>query len=236
MEIMHRIRRNKGGLVASIVAVSALGLTATATLGGFSATVENSTSTFSSATIQLKEGEGATTCYSTGTGSGGSVAAANTNTTCTIDMLTGTLDQVPGGTALTSTITLTNVGNKAATVATLTVGSCTVAAASDDGNYIGADLTGNAFCGKVDVTIANTTALATDQCVYPTQAAACPALSSSYTLSGLATAASFGTTPMSALAAGASATYEVSAQLDSSATNADQGLTATIPFTWSISQ
>ena len=91
------------------------------------------------------------------------------------------------------------------------------------------------FCGKVDVTIANTTTGATDKCVYPTQAAACPALSNTYTLATLANQ-TFNTTPMSALAAGASATYVVSVQLDSSATNADQGLTATLPFTWAINQ
>ena len=39
---------------------------------------------------------------------------------------------------------------------------------------------------------------------------------------------------MSTLAAGASASYVITVQLDSSATNADQGLTATIPLTWSI--
>jgi hypothetical protein len=221
-------------LLASLAAVAALGLTAAYTLGGFSATINNSVSTFSSATIQLEEGNGVTTCYSTGTGAGGSVPASNTNAACGINVLTGTLDQVPGGAALTSTITLTNVGNKAASVASLVAGSCASAAASDNAGYTGADTAG--FCGKVDVTIANTTAAATDACVYPTQVAACPALSNTYNLSALATAGTFNTTPMSALAAGASATYVVKVQLDASATNADQGLTATLPFTWSISQ
>jgi hypothetical protein len=41
---------------------------------------------------------------------------------------------------------------------------------------------------------------------------------------------------MSALAAAGTATYVIAAQLDTSATNADQGLTATVPFTWSINQ
>jgi len=127
---------------------------------------------------------------------------------------------------------LTNVGNKNATLASLVTGACSQAAASDDSGYIGSDLT---FCSKVDVTIANTTAGAADKCVYPTQAAACPALSNSNTLATLASQ-TFNTTPMSALNAGASATYVVSVQLDSSATNADQGLTATLPFTWAINQ
>ncbi len=233
---VRQISRNKGGLAAAIAAVTALGFTSAFTLGGFSGTINNSGSTFSSATIQLKEGNGVTTCYTTGTGTGGSVSATNTNSACTINVLTGTLDQIPSGTALTSIITLTNVGNTAASVASLTVGSCTVAAASDASGYVGADLTANAFCSKVDVLIANTTTGATDKCVYPTQAALCPAMSNTYNLATLATAASFTTTPMSALAAAGVATYTVSVQLDSSATNADQGLTATLPFTWAISQ
>src|SRR6266516_373171 len=142
---IRRLTSSKRALIASVAAVAALGLTAAHTLGGFSAGISNSTSTFSSATIQLEEGNGATTCFSTGTGSGGSVTSSNTNASCGINVLTGTLDQVPGGTALTSTITLTNVGNRAASVASLVAGSCTAAAASDDSGYIGADLTGNAF-------------------------------------------------------------------------------------------
>jgi hypothetical protein len=232
MSVVSKITSNKKGLIASLAAVAALGLTSTYTLGGFSATIADSSSTFSSATIQLQEGNGTTTCFSTGTGSGGSVTAANTNSTCSINVLTGTLDQVPGGAALTSTITLTNVGNKAASLASLVTGACGQSTASDAAGYVGSD---PAFCSKVDVSIANTTAGATDKCVYPSQATACPTLSSTYTLSSLANQ-TFGTTPMSALAAGASATYVVSVQLDAAATNADQGLTATEPFTWAINQ
>jgi hypothetical protein len=41
---------------------------------------------------------------------------------------------------------------------------------------------------------------------------------------------------MSPLAASDSATYVFTVELDPGATNADQGLTATIPLTWSITQ
>ncbi|MGO9027639.1 MAG: hypothetical protein ACLQOZ_03280 [Acidimicrobiales bacterium] len=233
MDVTRRIRANKGGLVASLAAVAALGLTATLTLGGFSAGINNSSSTFSSATIQLEEGNGTTTCYSTGSGAGGTVTATNTNTTCSINALVGTLDQVPAGASLTTTLTFTNAGNHNATVASMVTGACTAAAASDANGYVGSDTAG--FCGKVDVTVANTTTGATDKCVYPTQAAACPALSSANTLSGLAST-TFNAVPLTTLAAGASATYVVTVQLDTTATNIDQGLTATEPFTWSISQ
>jgi hypothetical protein len=213
--------------------VAALVATATFTLGGFSAGIANSTSTFSSATIQLEESNGGTTCYSTGTGSGGSVTASNSNSTCTINALVGTLDQVPAGTALTTTLTFTNAGNHAATVASMVTGACSAASASDNNGYTGSDTSG--FCGKVDIIVANTTTGATDKCVYPTQTGTCPALSNTYTLASMAST-TFNAVPLSTLAAGASATYVVTVQLDSTATNADQGLTATEPITWSISQ
>ena len=231
--MIARIRNNKRSLAASLVAVAALAATATYTLGGFSAGIANSASTFSSATIQLQESNGVTSCYSTGSGAGGSVTASNTNGSCSINALVGTLDQVPGGAALSTTLTFTNVGNHNATVASMVTGACTAAAASDNAGYTGSDTAG--FCGKVDVTLANTTAGATDKCVYPTQAAACPALSNANTLSGMAST-TFNAVPLTTLAAGASATYVVNVQLDAIATNADQGLTATVPFTWSISQ
>ena len=231
--VRHR-RANKTGLIVSLSAVAALAATAAFTLGGFSASITNTTSTFSSATVQLQESNGTTTCYSTGSGTGGSVTVANSNTTCTINALVGTLDQVPGGTALTTTLTFKNVGNTSTAIASMTTSACSVAPASDDTGYIGSD-TAAGFCGKVDVTIANSTVGATDKCVFPTQAAACPTLSNTNTLAGLASQ-SFSAVPLSTLAAGASATYVVTDQLDSAATNADQGLTATVPFTWSISQ
>jgi hypothetical protein len=118
-------------------------------------------------------------------------------------------------------------------VASMVTGACAAAAASDNGGYTGSDTAG--FCGKIDVTVANTTVGATDKCVFPTQAAACPALSNTNTLAGLASS-TFNAVPLSTLAAGGTATYVVNVQLDSTATNADQGLTATVPFTWSISQ
>ena len=234
--VFGRFRGHWKAFGAAAVAVAALGTTAGVTLGGFSASVANATNTFNSGTIQLQAGNGVTTCYSTGTGTGGSVTAANSGTCAGDDFLGAThLDQDPGGTAVSTTVTLTNKGTIATTSGSLVVGTCTASAASDDASYIGADLAGNTFCGHVDVTIANTTTGATDKCVYPTQTAVCPALSNTYNLTSLASTTF--TTPMSALAAGASATYVITVQLDSTAaTNADQGLTATVPLTWSITQ
>jgi len=238
MKIVRRMRKSTWGLLASLAAVAALGLTTMFTLGGFSAGIQNNSSTFSSATIQLEESNGAVQCYSTGGGSGGTVSATNTNSGCAINALVGTLDQVPGGTALTTSLTLTNVGNHAATVSSLTSTPCTAAAASDDGGYAGGDTTGvpAAYCGKVDVTVNNNTL---GKCVFPTGLSTpCAAPSQSGTLAGLGPAVceSFSTN-MSSLAPGASAVYLVTVQLDNSVTtNVDQGLTATVPLTWTISQ
>jgi hypothetical protein len=225
------------GLVTSLAATAALTLTSGLTLGGFSAAIANGSGTFSSSTIQLEESNGgAVPCYSTGTGSGGTVTPANTNSTCTINALVGTLDQVPSGAALQTTLTLTNLGNQNATIAELQTGACSVAPAPDGNGYVGTDLTGNTFCNKVDVTISNITPGATYKCVFPAQTTACPALGTTNdTLAALANQ-QFSVPPLSSIPAGSIATYQVDVQVDSSATNADQGLAAVVPFSWAISQ
>jgi hypothetical protein len=221
------------GLAVALVAVALLGITAGTTLGAFSATVANPTNQLSSGTIQLKEGVGSTTCFSTGTGSGGSVGPANAATCSGIDDLGAAVDQVPGGTPVSTTVTVTNVGNDATTTAALVAGTCSAEAAADDGGYVGADTTG--FCGEIDVTIADTTSGASDACAFPTQTGSCPAPSSADTLASLSSQTL--TTPaLAPLGAGASATYVITVQLDAGATNSDQGLSATIPLTWSITQ
>ena len=177
---ISRIFRDWRGLSTAAVATAALATTAVVTLGGFSATITNPTNTLSSGTLQLKEGVGATTCYSTGTGAGGSVTASNTNATCVGDDLGGKLLQVPGGAAQSTTITLTNVGNTAAATSNLLAGLCSQAASTDDGGYVGSDA---AFCGKVDVTINNNT---TNKCVLPSAGVACVAPTNSTTLATLA--------------------------------------------------
>ena len=67
MRLTRSILADRKGLAAAVVAVVALGATAGMTLGGFSATVDNPTNTFSSGTIQLEEGVASTSCFSTGT-------------------------------------------------------------------------------------------------------------------------------------------------------------------------
>ena len=179
--MLRRIGGHTRLLVASLAAVAALAMTASSTLGGFSAGINNSTSSFSSPRSSSKSPT-ALRPVTRPELSGGSVTAANSNTTCTINDLVGTLDQLPGGTALSTTLTFTNAGNHNATVASMVTGACTQATASDANAYVGADTT---FCNKIDVIIANTTTGATDKCVFPTQAAACPAISNTNNLSDL---------------------------------------------------
>jgi hypothetical protein len=199
---------------------------------GFSAQIVNSNNTFSAGTMQLQETSGAINCYSTGSGGGGTVGT-NSATCATINKLVGTLDQVPAGSPLTTTITMKNNGTIAATLESLGFGSCTAAAASDANSYVGSDTSG--FCGKVDFSVG-----ISGKCLYPANAAAsCPATpTSSGTLSGAATLGSItqASTPgMTVLAAGATQAYTFTVMLDSSATNADQGLAASMQMTWNQS-
>jgi hypothetical protein len=158
-----------------------------------------------------------------GTLTAGSIVLKEVYSCTTIDTFGAPTGQVPGGTATTQTLAFTNVGSTNAATFTVTPATCT---AAGSGTFYGSDTAG--FCGKVDITIGNGASV----CYYPTQASACPALSSTYTLASLTSAATIG----SGLAAGASATVVVSTKLDSSATNNDMGLQATQGFTFTLNQ
>ncbi len=117
-------------------------------------------------------------------------------------------------------------------------GATSIPVTSETPNYAypttstGTDIT-QGFCGKVDVTIANTTA---GTCVFPAGSGACPSLSSSATLALLAAGSSQTPIALGALAAGATDTLQFTVGLDSSATNPDQALAASLPLTWELSQ
>ncbi len=220
-----------GALATASLAVVALSTTAMTSLAGFSAQIVNNSNTFSSGTMQLEESQGSTNCFSTGSGSGGTVGT--NSATCAINKLVGTLSQIPAGTPLTTTITMTNTGNVTASLESLVFSACTAAAASNAGGYVGSDTAG--FCGKVDFSVGITA-----KCLYPVNAAAaCPATpTSSGTLAGAASLGSLtnsSTVPMTLLAPGATQAYTFTAMLDSSATNADQGLAASMTMTWNQS-
>ncbi|MGC8461019.1 MAG: hypothetical protein ACP5OR_04160 [Candidatus Dormibacteria bacterium] len=211
--------------IFAIIISAALATSVYTALGGFTATITNNGNTYSSGTLLLSESQGATTCLSTAN----PTAIVNNSNTCSGINLLGNPTQTNGDsavTASTSIVTVENVGTLNSSALTLTPGACTASANSKTSPYAGSDTTG--FCSKVDITIFNGT-----NCVYPAQSGACPALSNTYNLASLA---SKGALTLSALSANSSATYTFTVQLDSGVTNADQGLTATESFAWTLSQ
>jgi hypothetical protein len=221
-------RRRRSVVLAGLLGTTMLAVTAGLSLGGFSAGITNPTNTFSSGTVVLKEAAGATSCFSTGTGT--TVSAANTANCTTIDDFGGPINQGPGSAAQTQVLNLSNVGTINGATFTLAPGACGAVAATNTAPYSGSDTAG--FCGKVDVTIENDTT-ATPSCIYPAGAGACPALSATNTLATLGASPALS---LGALAAGASDKFTVKTQIDAGATNADQGLTASMPFTWTLNQ
>jgi hypothetical protein len=221
-------RRRRSVVLAGLLGTTVLAVTAGLSLGGFSAGITNPNNNFSSGTVVLKEAAGTTTCFSTGTGT--TITATNTAACTTIDDLGGAINQGPGSAANTQQLTLTNVGTIPGATFTVAPGACTAAAATNTAPYAGTDTTG--FCGKVDVTIENDTT-GTPSCVYPAGAGACPALSATNTLATLGASPALS---LGALAAGASDKFTVTTKIDSGATNVDQGLAASVPFTWTLNQ
>ena len=221
MKKFHRPLILLGGIAAS----AALAGGTMFALGGFTATVTNSGAGFASGTIVLSEGQGATTCLSTST----DVITSN-STPCTTINLFGTGNAVPG-TSNATALAFKNLGSVNASTFTLTPTACTAAANTATSPYSGSDTTG--FCGKVDVTIENTTNAAAPVCVYPVETGACPAPSSSDTLASLGSGSPVS---LGALAASGTDNFTITTELDNSATNADQGLAATESVTWELSQ
>ena len=219
--------------MVALVATGTLAATATSiSLGGFSAAVTDNANVAGSGTLLLQEGVGSTVCLSTGTGTTASAAiSTNDNATCPASLFAST-NLEPGGTTASATVVLKNPGSLAGSVLSLTPGTCTATDNTSPGGlsntYFGTDAAG--FCGKLDVTIENDTGTTT-ACVFPTASTSpCPAPSAAGTLAGLVSET------LPGLAAGGQATYTVVVGLDSSATNADQGLLATVPLTWTLNQ
>ncbi len=228
MNARIHMRRRTAVVAGGLLGTALLAVTTAVSLGGFTSTIVNPTNTFSSGTVVLSESNGVTTCDSTGgSGAGGTITATNSANCITIDDLGGVVNQGPGSAANVQTLTLKNVGTINGSTFTVAGGACAVGNATNTNGYNGAD---GAFCGKVNVTIYNTT---TANCVYPAQVGACPALSNTRTLATLGTA---GPLSLGALAAGATDSVVVTTQIDAGVTNIDQGLKASMPFTWNLNQ
>jgi hypothetical protein len=215
-------------LATAGLAVAAFGVAGFGALGGAGAIA--SPASGGAGSVQLREGVGTTTCFSTGPAASPGQAAACDR----INDLGAATDQSAAGPSTSTTVTVTNVGSVDTSAASLAAGACSATAARDDNGFVGADR--NGFCGTVDVTIANTTPGAHYRCLFPDLSVdACAAPDQDGTLARLA--GSRLTDPgLSTLAAGGSATYVITVRSDPSQTNADQGLTASLPLTWTISQ
>ena len=211
--------------IFAIIISAALATSVYTALGGFSATITNNGNAYSSGTLLLTESQGATSCISTA--NPGSMTT-NANTCAGINLFGNPVQTngESGGTPSTSTVTVKNVGTLNGTTLTLTPAGCSATANTKTTPYAGSDTTG--FCSKVDITIFDGT-----NCVYPVKTGACPALSNTNTLQTLALG---GPLTLSALNAGASASYTFTVQLDPSVTNADQGPTATENLAWTLNQ
>ncbi len=219
-----RRRRFRAPLIiaAGLLATLTLAFSTSGVLAGFTASITNSANSVGSGTLLMKENQTTTNCLSS---TAGTVSTANAGTCSTINKYNGSIVAVPG-VALTSTMTITNIGTIAAPTFTLLPGTCS--AAANAGST--ASGTGTAtFCTKVDVTINNNT---TGKCVFPASTtAACGAPTNTNTLATLATG---GLITLPALAAGASTDFTFTVMVDNTATNDHQGLTAAQTLQWSF--
>jgi hypothetical protein len=207
-------------IVTGVAATLLLAFATTGALSGFTASINNSANSAASGTLLMTETQGGTTCLSTT----GATISSNAGTCSTINKFGGSTTMVPGTTS-TSSVTILNNGTVPANTFTLTPGGCNVVA---NGAVNGTDTAG--FCGKMDITIGDTT---TGKCIFPASTSPCVAPTSTNTLATLGTTAINLTAP---LAAGASRSYTFTLMLDSGAatTNADQGLAANETLLWSF--
>lgn len=216
-------RRRRRLIPVALVGLAAVAFGAFAmspALSGFTASISNNANSVGSGTLLMTEAQGATTCLSS---AAGTVTTANAGTCSTINKLNGSTIITPGN-PVTSTVTIKNNGTAAASTFTLTPLGCVTAA---NGTVNGSDTTG--FCGKVDLTISDTT---NTTCVYPVAAVACATTpTSAGNLSSLGTTVLTLATP---LAAGATRSYTFTVMLDNTATNADQGLLASETLNWAF--
>ncbi|TDX77501.1 hypothetical protein EDF35_3015 [Rathayibacter sp. PhB151] len=196
-------------LATSVAAAALLSVSMSGTLSGFVASITNTNNTAASGSLVMEEkstGTTPVTCLST---DGGSIST-NTATCSTINKFGGSTTMVPGQTVSTS-ITIKNAGTVSANTFTLTPGAA--CAQSANGTPAG---TATDFCSKLNVVITSGSTT-----VYSGTAAA---------LAGTA-AKSLSAAPVTA---GTSTPFTIAVTLDSSAGNTYQGLSASLPLTWTF--
>lgn len=207
----QRIRFAALPLATSISAAALLAVSMSGTLSGFVAGLSNAGNAAASGSLVMEEkttGSNPVTCVST---DGGSLST-NTATCSTINEFGGSTTMVPGQTVSTA-VTLKNVGTAAARTFTLAPGA--VCEQSANAASVGSGAATD-FCDKVKVSISSGSST-----VFTGTAAS---------LAGSAVK-KLNTTPVTP---GTSTPFTIDVTLDQSATNAYQGLTASVPLTWTF--
>ena len=194
-------------LATSVAAAALLSVSMSGTLSGFVASITNTNNTAASGSLVMEEkstGTTPVTCLST---DGGSVST-NTATCSTINKFGGSTTMVPG-TPVSTTISIRNTGTLNASTFTLTPGTtCTQTAIATPSG------TATDLCAKMALVVKQDGAQ-----VY------------SGTLTAFAGSAA---KSLTTVAAGGSSTFTFAVTLDSAATNAYQGLQASVPMTWTF--
>lgn len=200
-----RLRFTPLALTTVLLSAGLLSMSVTGTLSGFAASITNSVNSASTGSLTMQEtGPSAAVCNSTDNGS----VATNTATCSSINKFGGLTSMVPGQSAQT-TVVIKNTGTVRANTFTLTPGTSCTQSGSVSGSA--SDL-----CAKMNLTITQ---------------------NGSSLFSG--TLATFAANPATAitltpLAASASSTFVFTVTLDSSAGTSYQGLTASMPMTWTF--
>jgi hypothetical protein len=208
-----RLRFTPIALATGLIAAGLLSLSMTGTLSGFVASITNNQNTAATGAIVMEEttttGTPAT-CTSTDSGT----VSTNASTCSTINTFGGSTVMVPGS-AVTTGISIKNVGTVTPSSFTMTHGpSCTQ---SNNGSLNG---TATDLCSKINIVITS---------------GSTTVFTGTVTQLALATASSSPAITMPAApAAGVSVPFSITATLDSDAGNTYQGLAVSLPITFTF--
>jgi hypothetical protein len=211
----RRVRFAPAAIAAGAVGALLLTVSLSGTLSGFTAGINNTNDTASSGALTMSESTTATTpvvCTSTD----GQTLSSTTAAQCTtINKYGNATALTPGGTGPTTSVIIKNTGTVTANTFTMGPGACTYTAAGTPAG------TATDICTQMSV-------------VVTAGAGATPTPVFSGTLAQFAVATSSSnpkiTMPQATVAAGASVQFNFTVSLSSSATNADQNLTASQPI------
>ncbi|WP_375387090.1 hypothetical protein [uncultured Amnibacterium sp.] len=204
--VASRMRFTPLALTTVLLSAGLLSLSVTGTLSGFTAAITNSVNSAATGTLVMQEqNAGATVTCTSVDGSG---ITTNAATCSTVNEFGGTTTMVPG-TPVTTTVTIRNTGTLNASTFMLTPGgTCT------------------------QTSIATPAGTATDLCTKLTLVVKQDGTQiSSGTLTAFAGSAAKNLTTV---AAGGTSTFTFTVTLDAAATNAYQGLQASVPMTWTF--